>query len=133
MVAFTSSRPEHAESWLENRARSSYSRCPGHPPAWWNSNRNNKGKPSFQKIELAAFSAHEQFSRRSKEDRKEICATKSRRPARAERKHRRENMKLSVEAKVAAAVAAGFIALTVGAIAQGRSEGQTAGLTTTGR
>ena len=36
-------------------------------------------------------------------------------------------MKLSVEAKVAAAVAAGFIALTVGAIAQGRSEGQTGG------
>src|SRR6266436_4076037 len=126
MVAFTSSRPEHAESWLENRARSSYS-CPGHPRARWNSNRNNKGKSSLQEIELAAFSAHEQSSRRSKEDRKEICATKSRRPARAERKHRRENMKLSVEAKVAAAVAAGFIALTVGAIAQQRSEGQTGG------
>jgi len=38
-----------------------------------------------------------------------------------------ENMKLSVEAKVAAVVAAGFIALTVGVIAQGRSEGQTSG------
>ena len=33
-------------------------------------------------------------------------------------------MKASVEMKVAAAVAAGFVALTVGAIAQGYSEGQ---------
>jgi hypothetical protein len=36
-------------------------------------------------------------------------------------------MKLSVEAKVAAAVAAGFVALTLGAIAQGNSASQTAG------
>jgi hypothetical protein len=35
-------------------------------------------------------------------------------------------MKLSVEAKVAAAVAAGFVALTVGVIAQGNSGDQTA-------
>ncbi len=34
-------------------------------------------------------------------------------------------MKLSVEMKVAAAVAAGFIALTVGAIAQGKSGSET--------
>jgi hypothetical protein len=34
-------------------------------------------------------------------------------------------MKLSIEAKVAAAVAAGFIALTLGAIAQGNSGDQT--------
>jgi hypothetical protein len=37
-------------------------------------------------------------------------------------------MKASVEMKVAAAVAAGFVALTVAAIAQGYSEGQTGGL-----
>lgn len=36
-------------------------------------------------------------------------------------------MKLTVEMKVAAAVAAGFIAVTAGAIAQGRSGGQTGG------
>jgi hypothetical protein len=36
-------------------------------------------------------------------------------------------MKLSVEAKVAAAVAAGFLALTPGAMAQGRHKGQTGG------
>ncbi len=36
-------------------------------------------------------------------------------------------MKLSVEAKVAAAVAAGFLALTAGAMAQGRHKGQTGG------
>jgi hypothetical protein len=36
-------------------------------------------------------------------------------------------MKVSVETKVAAAVAAGFIALTVGAIGQGRSGGQAGG------
>jgi hypothetical protein len=36
-------------------------------------------------------------------------------------------MKLSVEAKVAASVAAGFVALTVGVIAQGNSEDQSAG------
>jgi len=34
-------------------------------------------------------------------------------------------MKLSVETQVGAAVAAAFIAMTVGAIAQGNSEGQT--------
>jgi hypothetical protein len=34
-------------------------------------------------------------------------------------------MKLSVETKVGAAVAAGFIALTLGAVAQGNWEGQT--------
>ena len=38
-----------------------------------------------------------------------------------------ENMKLSVEVKVAAAVAAGFLALTPGAMAQGRHKGQTGG------
>jgi hypothetical protein len=37
-------------------------------------------------------------------------------------------MKASVEMKVAAAVAAGFVALTVGAIAQGYSKGQTGGV-----
>ena len=37
-------------------------------------------------------------------------------------------MKLSVEMKVAAAVAASFVALTVGAIAQGYREGRTGGL-----
>ncbi len=37
-------------------------------------------------------------------------------------------MKASVEMKVAAAVAAGFVALTVGVIAQGYSEGQRGGL-----
>jgi hypothetical protein len=37
-------------------------------------------------------------------------------------------MKASVEMKVAAAVAASFVALTVGAIAQGYSEGQSGGL-----
>lgn len=37
-------------------------------------------------------------------------------------------MKATVEMKVAAAVAASFVALTVGAIAQGYSEGQTGGL-----
>jgi hypothetical protein len=36
-------------------------------------------------------------------------------------------MKLSVEAKVAASVAAGFVALTVGVIAQGNSADQSAG------
>jgi hypothetical protein len=36
-------------------------------------------------------------------------------------------MKLSVEAKVAASVAAGFVALTVGVIAQGNSEDQISG------
>jgi hypothetical protein len=36
-------------------------------------------------------------------------------------------MKLSVETKVASAIAAGFMALIVGAIAQGRSGGQTGG------
>jgi hypothetical protein len=36
-------------------------------------------------------------------------------------------MKLSVEMKVAAAVAAGFVAWTVGTIAQGNSGGQTGG------
>jgi hypothetical protein len=36
-------------------------------------------------------------------------------------------MKLSIEAKVAAAVAAGFIALTLGAIAQGDGGDQTGG------
>jgi hypothetical protein len=36
-------------------------------------------------------------------------------------------MKLSVEMEVAAAVAAGFIALTVGAIAQGKSGSETGG------
>lgn len=35
-------------------------------------------------------------------------------------------MKLSVEAKVAASVAAGFLALTVGAMTQGNSGGQSA-------
>ena len=35
-------------------------------------------------------------------------------------------MKLSVEAKVAASVAAGFVALTVGVIAQGNSEDERA-------
>ena len=34
-------------------------------------------------------------------------------------------MKLSVETKVAAAIAGGFIALTLGAVAQGNWEGQT--------
>jgi hypothetical protein len=37
----------------------------------------------------------------------------------------RENMKLSVETKVGAAIAAGFMALTLGAVAQGNWEGQT--------
>src|SRR6476469_425660 len=37
-------------------------------------------------------------------------------------------MKLSIEAKVAAAVATAFVALTVGAIGQEHSEGQTGGL-----
>jgi hypothetical protein len=36
-------------------------------------------------------------------------------------------MKLSVEAKVAASVAAGFVALTVGVIAQGNSGDQSTG------
>ena len=36
-------------------------------------------------------------------------------------------MKLSLEAKVAASVAAGFVALTVGVIAQGSSTHQSAG------
>lgn len=35
-------------------------------------------------------------------------------------------MKLSVETRVGAAIAAGFIALTLGAVAQGNREGQTA-------
>ena len=38
-------------------------------------------------------------------------------------------MKLSVEANVAAGTAAAFVALTLGAIAQGRSEGPTGGPT----
>ena len=37
-------------------------------------------------------------------------------------------MKLSIEAKVAATVGAAFVALTVGAIGQEHSEGQTGGL-----
>jgi len=37
----------------------------------------------------------------------------------------RENMKLTVETKVGTAIAAGFIALTLGAVAQGNWEGQT--------
>jgi hypothetical protein len=37
-------------------------------------------------------------------------------------------MKLSVETKVGAAIAAGFIGLTLGAVAQGNWEGQTAEL-----
>ena len=42
-------------------------------------------------------------------------------------KRKGDKMKLSVEAKVAAGVAAAFAALTLGAIAQGHSEGQTGG------
>jgi hypothetical protein len=42
-------------------------------------------------------------------------------------KHKRGNMKLSIEAKVAAAVAAGFLTLTAGAMAQGRHKGQAGG------
>ena len=42
-------------------------------------------------------------------------------------KHKRGNMKLFVETKLAAAVAAGFLALTAGAMAQGRHKGQTGG------
>jgi hypothetical protein len=44
----------------------------------------------------------------------------------------RENMKLSVETKVGAAIAAGFIALTLGAVAQGNWEGQTGELNSYG-
>ena len=44
----------------------------------------------------------------------------------------RENMKLSVETKVGAAIAAGFIALTLGAVAQGNWEGQTGELNSHG-
>jgi hypothetical protein len=49
----------------------------------------------------------------------EICKKPSLR--RGQIKEMRETVKLSVEAKVAAAVAAGFVALTVGAIAQTNS------------
>jgi len=45
----------------------------------------------------------------------------------------RENMKVSVETKVGAAIAAGFIALTLGAVAQGNWEGQTGELNSYGR
>jgi len=38
-----------------------------------------------------------------------------------------KTMKLSIETKVAAAVAVGFVALTIGAIAQERSESGTGG------
>jgi hypothetical protein len=41
-------------------------------------------------------------------------------------------MKLSIEAKVAAAVAAGFVALTVGEMAQGNSAPQSASLSAYG-
>ena len=41
-------------------------------------------------------------------------------------------MKLSVETKVGAAVAAGFIALTLGAVAQGNWKGQTGELNSYG-
>jgi hypothetical protein len=44
----------------------------------------------------------------------------------------RENMNLSVETKVGAAIAAGFIALTLGAVAQGNWEGQTGELNSYG-
>jgi hypothetical protein len=44
----------------------------------------------------------------------------------------RENMKLSVETKVGAAIAAGFIALTLGTVAQGNWEGQTGELNSYG-
>jgi hypothetical protein len=44
----------------------------------------------------------------------------------------RENMKLSVETKVGAAIAAGFIALTLGAVAQGNWEDQTGELNSYG-
>ena len=44
----------------------------------------------------------------------------------------RENMKLSVETKVGAAIAAGFIALTLGAVAQGNWEGRTGELNSYG-
>ena len=50
MDAFTSSRRERAETWLESRVRSSHSRCPRHPRARWNSNRANMGMPSFQRL-----------------------------------------------------------------------------------
>ena len=39
-----------------------------------------------------------------------------------------KHMKLSIETKVAAAVAVGFVALTIGAIAQEHSESGTGGL-----
>lgn len=44
----------------------------------------------------------------------------------------RENMKLSVETKVGAAIAAGFVALTLGAVAQGNWEEQTGELNSYG-
>src|SRR5262249_16891788 len=54
--------------------------------------------------------------------------TKRRRSARVNRTSRGKVMKLSIEAKVAAAVATAFVALTVGAIGQEHSGGQTGGL-----
>jgi hypothetical protein len=42
-------------------------------------------------------------------------------------KTRKKHMKLSIETKVAAAVAVGFVALTIGAIAQEHSESGTGG------
>ena len=64
-------------------------------------------KPSLQEIELTPPELREIVNRRGRKERN--CE---------------ENMKLSVEAKVAAAVAAGFVALTLGAIAQGNSDNQ---------
>src|SRR6266487_3351475 len=50
-----------------------------------------------------------------------------RRGCRHDKKQKRKVMKLSIESKVAIAVATGFIALTIGAMAQGRSGGGTGG------
>lgn len=48
-------------------------------------------------------------------------------PAVKQRGKKGGEMKLSIEAKVAAAVAASFVALTLGAIAQGNSGNQSGG------
>jgi hypothetical protein len=86
----------------------------------------NKMKPSFQEIELARLSERAGLSL-IKTAQGELCGKQSSIGEGKMKPSTGETMKLSVEAKVAAALAAAFIALTLGAIAQGNSASPTGG------
>jgi len=88
--------------------------------------RYPKRKPSFQEIELA-FPSELAVLLLIKKGERELCGKKSSIARVRSNYHLGVKMKLSVEMKVAAAVAAGFIALTLGAIAQGKSGSETGG------